>query len=62
MIPIFLTTIITCNQLLGIVNRISQHSSLNYKQRIGIVIELQKHIPSCPVIIKKHESKGTASN
>lgn len=59
---IFLTTIISCNQLLGIINRVFFQSTLTYHQRIEVIVRLQKYIPYCPVIIKNNESKGTASN
>lgn len=57
MIPILLTTILTCNQLLGIINRVFRNTSLSYHQRYEITTELQKYIPSCPVVIQKHDSK-----
>lgn len=57
MIPILLTTILTCNQLLGIINRVFRNTSLSYHQRYEITTELQKYIPSCPIVIQKHDSK-----
>jgi hypothetical protein len=57
MIPIFLTTILSCNQLLGIINRVFRNTSISYQQRYEIITELQKYIPSCPVIIQKYDSK-----
>lgn len=51
MIPIFLTTIITCQQALGLVNRLQQVFGLNYNQKIQIIEEIMKVVPDCPVII-----------
>lgn len=49
MIPVFATTIITCSQAIGIVNRLQQVVGLSYSQKMEIIRELTKVIPSCPV-------------
>jgi hypothetical protein len=51
--PIFLFTFISCNQLLGIVNRLQGIIYLTPQQKAEIVLELRKVVPTCPVIIKK---------
>jgi hypothetical protein len=51
MITLFSVTIITCQQAILIVNRLQQVVGLNYEQKIEIISEIHKIIPSCPVII-----------
>lgn len=51
MIPIFLTTIISCQQAVGLVNRLQEVVGLNYNQKVQIMQEIMKVIPNCPVII-----------
>jgi uncharacterized protein YkuJ len=50
---ILLVTFLSCNQLLGIVNRLQNIVSLTSQQKKEIVIELRKVVPTCPVIITK---------
>lgn len=51
MVPILLTTIITCDQAIGLVNRLQQVIGLNYEQKVQIIKEVMKVVPDCPVII-----------
>jgi hypothetical protein len=53
MVSVFLTTFLSCSQVLGIANRIQVIVGLSYQQKMEIVNELRKVVPSCPVIIKK---------
>ena len=53
----FLVAIITCNQLIEIVNRLQEIIQLTPEQKIAIVGELKKVTPSCPLIIKKNENR-----
>lgn len=53
MVSVFLATFLSCSQVLGIANRIQSIIGLTYQQKIEIVNELRKVVPSCPVIIKK---------
>lgn len=56
MIPVFATTIITCSQAIGIVNRLQQVVGLSYHQKMEIIRELTKVIPSCPVkVVEKRK-------
>lgn len=48
-----LVTIISCNQLMGILNRLQSVISLTTEQKIDIILELRKVVPSCPLIINK---------
>lgn len=51
MATILLTTIITCDQAIGLVNRLQHVIGLNYNQKTEIIKELIKVIPDCPIII-----------
>ena len=56
MIPVFATTIITCSQAIGIVNRLQQVVGLSYYQKMEIIREITKVIPSCPVkVVEKRK-------
>ncbi len=59
---LFLTTVLSCNQLLGITKRLVSGTLLTSRQKTEIIIELQKVSPSCPLIIKNNDSKTTPSN
>lgn len=51
MVVLLSTTLITCSQAIGIVQRLQQIVGLTYHQKLEIVRELQKVIPNCPVKI-----------
>ena len=55
MIALLSTTIITCSEAVGIVNRLSNVIGLSYSQKIEIIKTLKEYIPTCPVIIKSNE-------
>lgn len=55
MVPLMLSTIITCSQAVGLINRVSSMVSLTVKQRVDIIAELRSLVPTCPVTIKKDE-------
>lgn len=57
MVPLYLTIFLSCSQVFSIANRIQNIVGLNYHQKIEIVNELRKVVPSCPVIIINSESK-----
>ena len=59
---LFLTTVITCRQLLGIASRITNSSVLTSQQKTEIVIELRNLVPSCPIVIKPYDPKRTPGN
>ena len=50
-------SIITCSQAFGLVNRISNVVGLTPHQKIEIVKEVHKVVPSCPVTIQKDVPK-----
>jgi hypothetical protein len=59
---VFLTTVITCSQALGIVNRITNVVGLTPEQRIEIISEIRKVVPSCPVKIKNNVTKPSSTS
>jgi hypothetical protein len=59
---IFLTTILNCNQVMGVLARLQNIALLTPQQRLEIVTELKRVVPSCPVIIKPNDPKTKAGN
>lgn len=54
---LFLTTILSCQQVIVIANRLVNVNLLTVKQKNEILSELHKTVPSCPLIIKSNETK-----
>jgi hypothetical protein len=52
---LFLTTVLSCSQVLTIANRLVSINLLSSKQKTEILFELRKVVPSCPLIIKPNE-------
>ena len=50
-------SILTCSQAFGLVNRISNVVGLTPQQRLDVIQEVRKVIPSCPVTIQKDVPK-----
>jgi hypothetical protein len=46
------TTIISCSQALDIINRFNKMVGFSNQQKIEIISELKKVIPSCPIKIE----------
>lgn len=59
---LFLTTILNCNQVIGVLNRLQNIALLSPQQKTEILAELKRVAPSCPVIIKPNDSKTKAGN
>lgn len=57
MVVLFSTTIITCYQALGLIQRLQQVIGLSYQQKIEIMQEIRKVIPNCPVKIVEKKTK-----
>lgn len=56
---LFLITIISCNDALSIIQRLTRVIGLTETQKYEITREIRKAIPSCPVqIIKNDERKS----
>lgn len=57
MIPLFLTTILSCSDIAMIANRLVNVKLLTSEQKKEILWELKKVVPSCPLIIKPNARK-----
>lgn len=57
MVPLFLTTILSCSDIVMIANRLVNVRLLTSEQKIEILRELKKVVPSCPLIIKPNGTK-----
>ena len=57
MIPLFLTTILSCSDIMMIANRLVNVKLLTSEQKTEILWELKKVVPSCPLIIKPNVRK-----
>jgi len=57
MIPLVLSTVITCSQAIAIVNRVTSVVGLSNVQKQEIITELKALVPTCPVTITKDGSK-----
>jgi len=55
---VILSTIISCSQAFSLVNRITNVVGLTPHQKIEIVNEVRKVVPSCPVTIQKDVPKS----
>ena len=55
MVVFLTTTIITCSDALGVIQRISRVVGLTEVQRTEIIQEIRKVIPSCPIKVVKNE-------
>jgi hypothetical protein len=55
MVPLFLSTVITCSNAIAVLNRLTSVVGLTSQQKQEITTELKKVIPSCPITIKKDE-------
>jgi hypothetical protein len=52
-----LSTIISCSQAFSLLNRITNVVGLTPQQKIEIINEVRKVVPSCPVTIQKDVPK-----
>lgn len=62
MVPVFLTTFLSCSQIFAIANRIQNIMGLTYQQKMEIANELRKVVPSCPVVIRNDDSKTNSKS
>ena len=53
MVVLFLTTVISCKQAFGIIQRIQTNVMLNETAKIELIEMIRETIPTCPVTIKK---------
>lgn len=54
---LFLTTILSCQQVVGIANRLVSINLLTPQQKIEIFMEIRKNVPSCPIKIIKDDGR-----
>jgi len=56
MIPLLVSTIISCTDAIKIINRVSNVADLTVQQKSEIISELRSLVPTCPVTIKNDGS------
>lgn len=52
MVVLLSATIISCSQALQVIDRLQKIVGLTPIQRKEILIEIEKVIPSCPIVVK----------
>ena len=57
MVSVFLTTILSCSDVIKIADRLVGVKLLTPEQKIEILWELKKIVPSCPLIVKPNVRK-----
>jgi hypothetical protein len=60
--PLLLTTILSCQQVIGIASRLQKIALLSSQQKMEIVELLRASVPSCPVIIKSYDTKAKSGD
>ena len=55
MVPLLLSTVISCSGAISILNRLTSVVGLTPQQKQEITSEIRKLIPTCPITIKKDE-------
>lgn len=55
MAPLILSTVISCSDAVGFINRLASSIKLTPEQKVEIITEIRKLIPTCPVTVKKDE-------
>jgi hypothetical protein len=58
MITLFLTTVLSCQQVSAIANRLTNVNLLTAQQKKEILFEISKTVTSCPLIIKSNGKKN----
>ena len=53
MVALFLTTIISCNQAVKLLDRIKSNNALPEYLKTELIQTIRETIPTCPVIVKK---------
>ena len=56
---VILSTVITCSQAILLINRMANVPGLTPQQKLEIVKEVRKVVPSCPVTIQKDVPKSS---
>lgn len=55
MVPLIITTVITCSGAVSVLNRLTSVVGLTPQQKLEIATEIKAIIPNCPITIKKDE-------
>jgi len=56
---VILSTVITCSQAFSLINRMTNVPGLTSQQKLEIIKEVRKVVPSCPVTIQKDVPKSS---
>jgi hypothetical protein len=59
---VILSTVITCSQAISLINRMANVPGLTPQQKLEIIKEVRKVVPSCPVTIQKDATKQTSAS
>jgi hypothetical protein len=59
---VILSTLITCSQAFSLINRITSVVGLTSQQKLEIIKEVRKVVPSCPVTIQKDVTKSPSTS
>jgi hypothetical protein len=57
MATLFITTILSCSEIVMIANRLVNVKLLSPQQKTEILLELKQVVPSCPLVIKSNVRK-----
>ena len=60
MVVLLASTIITCNDAWGLIQRITKVVGLTTIQKTEIIQEIRKSIPSCPVKVTKDDRRNSS--
>lgn len=52
-----LATVLTCNQLISISDRVVRSAQLSVQQKVKLFLELRKEVSNCPVYIDPLDSE-----
>ena len=59
MVVLLASTIITCNDALSVIYRITNVVGLTESQKIEIIREIRNVVPSCPVKVTKDDRRNS---
>lgn len=57
MVELIAVTIISCNDLMSILYRLSAVVGLSYQQKVEVIQVLKETVPNCPIIIEKNDRR-----
>lgn len=59
MVVLLSATVISCSQAMNIIHRLTNVTALSELQKIEIIQEVRKTIPSCPIKVVKDDGRNT---